>query len=126
MKDRTATVSMAPHPGDFVHQAAPISTTVVTPNGHYARMRCAEQAARSLSVRLTVRRSVGAISREEFTRMRAAEDSFYLLAAAYRQAAHRMERGQRLRNRVSGLLSPLHRVANSVRRVRNERRVVNV
>jgi len=67
-----------------------------TPNWHYASMRCAEDAARSISVR----RSVGSVPAGELEAAKAVQASFYLLAAAHRRAAHRLERGERIRARV--------------------------
>lgn len=85
-QDRTAVISMAPHPGDNVHQApAP------TANHHYARMRCAEDAARSLSVQHSVRMFTGSSTPDEIADLRARRDSYYLLAAAHRAAARRVE-----------------------------------
>lgn len=104
------------------------TTPVPTPNSHYAAARRAENAARSLSVRFSVRSFTGQFagdaSPEDRAELAAARDSFYLLAAAHRQAAHRMERGQRTRYRFSVLLWPATRIANKIRRFRNERRTV--
>lgn len=90
MQDLTATPSMAPHPGDFVH-----TVPTRTSNFHFARMRCAEQTARSLSVQTSVRGFLGAGSLDEFNQMKAVRDSYDLLAAAHRQAGLRRERAER-------------------------------
>lgn len=99
-----------------------------TPNSHYAAARHADAAARSLSVRFSVRSFTGQFagdaSPEDRAELAAVRDSFYLLAAAHRQAAHRMERGQRIRYRFSALMFPATRLANKIRRFRNERRSV--
>lgn len=83
-----------------------------TARSHYAHMRCAEQAARSISVR----RSVGSIPAGELEQAKAVQSSFYLLAAAHRQAAHRLERGERIRVRVEAIVRPVARIVRSVRR----------
>jgi hypothetical protein len=65
---------------------------VRTSNFHYAHMRCAQDTARGLSVQTSVRGFLGAGSLDEFNRLKAVRDSYYLLAAAHEQAAHRIER----------------------------------
>lgn len=61
---------------------------------HYARMRCAEDAARSLSVRHSVHTVLGGLTviPREQAEFAAVRDSYYLLAAAHRNAARRIER----------------------------------
>lgn len=83
-----------------------------TPNWHYASMRCAELAARSISVR----RSVGSIPADELEAAKAVQTSYYLLAAAHRSAARRLERPQRIRARVERVLWPVTRIVRNVRR----------
>lgn len=66
-----------------------------TSNFHFARMRCAEDMARSLSVRhttLTVFSGLSVATRGEADQVAAARDSYYLLAAAHRAAGRRIER----------------------------------
>lgn len=89
MKDRTATPSRAPHPVDNVHPAARTSRY------HYAAMRRADGTARSISVQTSVRGFLGAGSLDEFNRLKAVRDSYYLLAAAHRAAGRRIERRSR-------------------------------
>lgn len=118
-KDRTQSVT----------SAAPTRINITTtPNWHYAAARRAESAARSLSVQASVRGFLGDLAgtRGDHAKVIAARDSYYLLVAAHRAAAHRMERGQRLRYRLSVLTHPAHKVANRVRRILNERRSVSV
>ena len=90
MKDLTTTPSRALHPVDNVH---PVSRTS---NFHYAYMRCAEQAARGLSVQYSTRRFTAAFdpdaTPDSLAKLAAVRDSYYLLAAAYRQAGLRRER----------------------------------
>ncbi|MFJ8727668.1 hypothetical protein [Streptomyces sp. NPDC093269] len=107
-----------------IAQKAPTSAS--TPNYHYAAARRAESAARTISVRTSIDGFLHTAPADEIAEARRVMDSHYKLAAAHRQAAHRLERGQRIRNRLSDLVFPLHRLANKVRRVRNERRAVNV
>ena len=64
----------------------------ITSNHHYARMRCAEDAARGLSVQHSVRMFTGSSTPDEIADLRARRDSYYLLAAAHRAAARRVER----------------------------------
>ncbi|GAA3808694.1 hypothetical protein ACFQ0G_53150 [Streptomyces chiangmaiensis] len=97
-----------------------------TPNYHYAAARRAESAARTISVRSSIDGFLHTTPADEITEARRVMDSYYKLAAAHRQAAHRLERGQRIRNRLSDLVFPMHCLANKVRRFRNERRAVNV
>lgn len=66
----------------------------------YAAMRRAESAASSVSVRLSVRGFLGSEPAEEIARLKAVRDSYYLLAAAHRNAARRLERGERMRARL--------------------------
>lgn len=118
-KDRTQSVT----------SAAPTFVNVTTtPNWHYAAARRAENAARSLSVQASVRGFLGDLAgtRDEHAKMIAARDSYHQLVAAHRAAAHRLERGQRLRYRISVITFPAHRIANVVRRIRNKRRAVNL
>jgi hypothetical protein len=74
-------------------------------------MRCAEDTARSISVR----RSVGSIPAGELEAAKAVQTSYYLLAAAHRAAARRLERGQRLRLRVGLALRPVFLLVSDVR-----------
>lgn len=67
---------------------------------HYAAMRRAESAANSISVRLSVRGFLGSEPAEEIARLKAVRDSYYRLAAAHRNAARRLERGERMRARL--------------------------
>lgn len=65
---------------------------------HFARMRCAEDMACSLSVRhttLTVFSGLSVATRAEADQVAAVRDSYYLLAAAHRNAAYRIERRSR-------------------------------
>lgn len=91
-----------------------------TPNYHYASMRCAEQSARGISVQLSVRGFLAGFADEslpaEIAEMRAAQSSYYLLAAAHRSAARRLERGERLRIRLEALVRPVTRIVRNVRR----------
>jgi hypothetical protein len=66
-----------------------------TSNSHYAAMRRYQQAASSISVQLSVRRTVGAIAADEFAELRAQQDEYYRMAAAYRSAGRRRERADR-------------------------------
>lgn len=72
------------------------ATPTPTARHHLAAMRRAEDAARSISVR----RSVGSIPAGQLDKAMAVQESYYLVAAAYRQAARRLERGERFRIRV--------------------------
>lgn len=68
-----------------------------TSNYHYAAMRRAEQAARSLSTRHsahTVLAGLTGVTWEEQAETAAARDSYYLLAAAHRSAARKRERAE--------------------------------
>lgn len=78
------------------------ATPTPTARSHYAAMRRYEDGARSISMRLSVHGFLGAgeVSADEFAEMKARRDSYYLTAAAYRRAARRLERGERLRIRV--------------------------
>lgn len=58
-------------------------------------MRCAQDTARSFSVQTSVRGFLGAASVDELQQLKAARDSYYLLAAAHRNAARRIERRSR-------------------------------
>jgi hypothetical protein len=87
------------------------STTAPTAHSHYAHARCAEDAARSISVR----RSVGSIPASELDEAKAVQSSYYLLAAAYRSAAHRLERGERFRIRLEAILRPAGRSFRTLR-----------
>jgi len=66
-----------------------------TSNFHYARMRLAEQAARSLSVRNSIEDFLGIQPTADIAKTVAVRDSYYLLAAAYRSAGRRTERRER-------------------------------
>ncbi|MGY4902543.1 hypothetical protein [Streptomyces sp. 900116325] len=92
--------------------AATITAPGRTPNYHYAAMRRAEGAARSISVR----RSVGSMPAGELNEAKAVQSSYYRLAAAHRSAAHRLERPQRIRARIGRILWPVTRIVRSVRR----------
>lgn len=88
MKNRSGIVQDVQH---STHSAS----TAPTSNYHYARMRCAEDAARSLSVRHSVHTVLGGLTgipREQQAEIAAVRDSYYLLAAAHRSAARRIER----------------------------------
>jgi hypothetical protein len=91
-----------------------------TPHFHYASMRNAEQSARDLSVQLQARTFLHAVTDEvldaELADLKAARTSFYLLASAHRNAARRLERGQRIRSRVERIVRPVVRGALRVRR----------
>ncbi|WP_266508875.1 hypothetical protein [Streptomyces sp. NBC_00878] len=85
---------MAPHPDDNVQPVAPVRTS----NYHYAEMRCAQRTARSLSARHSAHIVLGnltGIPWEQVTKVAAIRDSYYLLAAAHRSAARRIERRDR-------------------------------
>lgn len=79
---------------------------VRTPEFHYAAARSAEDVARGLSLRFTVRSFTGGFADEadrvavDLTELEAARDSYSLLAAAHRAAARRLERGRRLRSLI--------------------------
>ncbi|WP_030917379.1 hypothetical protein [Streptomyces sp. NRRL B-24720] len=92
--------------------AATITAPGRTPNWHYAAMRRAESAARSISVR----RSAGLMSADELAEAKAVQASYYRLAAAHRSAAHRLERPQRIRARIGRILWPATQIVRSVRR----------
>lgn len=66
-----------------------------TARSHYAAMRRYQQAASNISVRLSVRRSVGSIPADDLAAAKAQQDSYYRLAAAYRNAGRRRERADR-------------------------------
>jgi hypothetical protein len=87
------------------------SATAPTARYHYAAARCAEQSARSISVR----RSVGSIPASDLDAAKAVQSSYYLLAAAYRSATHRLERGERLRIRLEAILRPAVRSFRTLR-----------
>ncbi|MGW7726249.1 hypothetical protein ACWGJ6_23305 [Streptomyces canus] len=96
-----------------------MSAATPTPNWHYAAMRRAEDAARSLSVRhstLTVLGGLIGTSRDEASQVAAARDSYYRLAAAHRNAAYRLERRERARIRMERIVRPAVRIALHVRR----------
>lgn len=96
-------------------------TPTRTPHFHYASMRNAEQSARSLSVQLQARTFFHAVTDEvsaaEFAELKATRTSYYLLALAHRDAARRLERGQRIRARVERIVRPAVRTALRVRRL---------
>lgn len=136
-QDRTANVSPIPliPAADSIQSdealARPVDARLMTTaNWHYAAARRAENAARSLSVRSSVLGFTSAFgdgtTADERANLRSVRDSYYLLVAAHRAAAHRLERGQRLRYRLSVLTYPAHTVLNRVRRFRNERQAVSV
>lgn len=112
MTDRTVDLTSA-GTGRFVRP-------VRTPHYHYASMRCAEQSARDISVQLSVRGFLAGLTDEtsaaEIAKLKAARTSYYLLAAAHRSAARRLERGQRLRARVERIARPIVRGALRVGR----------
>lgn len=91
-------------------------TFAPTPNFHYASMRHAEQSARHIASLLPLRRPLGEVAAVEFDELRAAQASFYLLAAAHRAAGHRLERGERFRSRVERVVRPVVRGILRVRR----------
>lgn len=91
----------------LVHAAPPTPTAY----SHYASARRADAAARSISVH----RSVGAIPTEDLAAAVLRQESLSLLAAAYRQAARRRERAERLRRCVSGLVRTVVRSFRAVR-----------
>ncbi|MEV0220850.1 hypothetical protein [Streptomyces sp. NPDC050704] len=66
-----------------------------TARSHYAHMRCAEQSARNISVRLSVRGFLASESADVIADLQATQTSHYLLAAAYRSAGRRRERAER-------------------------------
>ena len=90
----------------------PVRRTV-TPNWHYASMRCAQLAAQAL---MDDRLDGQPLDGDEYA-SRAAETSYYLLAAAHRSAARRLERGARMRIRLEALVRPVARIVLRVRRV---------
>lgn len=110
-KNSTSTLKRADHPVRLTG----------TPNWHYAAMRRAQDAAGSMSVRLSVRGVVdgfaGVASDDELAALKAHRDSLYLLAAAHRGAARRLERGERLRIRVERVVRPVVRLSLRLRRV---------
>jgi len=81
-------------------------------NFHLAAMRRAEDAARSVSVR----RSVGSIPADELAEAKAVQSSYYLLAAAHRGAARRLDRPRRIRVRAQRIVWPVARIVLRVRR----------
>jgi len=89
------------------------TTHTPTPNSHFAAMRRYEDAARSVSVR----RSAGSIPASELEAAMATQESYYLLAAAYRCAAHRRERAERFAASRPGTL--LRVIGRGVRAVRS-------
>jgi hypothetical protein len=100
----------------------PITTATPprTPQFHYASMRNAEQSARSISTQLSVRGFLTGLADEtsaaEFAKLKATRTSYYLLALAHRNAARRLERGQRIRSRVERIVRPVVRGALRVGR----------
>jgi len=92
-----------------------------TPQFHYASMRNAEQSARSISVQLSVRGFLASLADEtsaaEFAELKATRTSYYLLALAHRNAARRLERGQRIRSRAERIVRTVARGALRVRRL---------
>lgn len=66
-----------------------------TSNSHYAAMRRYQQAASSISVQLSVRRTVGAIAASEFAELRKQQDEYFRLADAHCVAAQRRERAEK-------------------------------
>lgn len=89
-----------------------------TPQFHYASMRCAEQSARSLSVQMSVRGFLAGLADEtsaaEFAELKAARTSYYLLALAHRNAAHRLERRARVERVVRLVVRGALRVGRAV------------
>lgn len=67
-----------------------------TANYHFAAMRRAETAASSLSVQYSTRRFFAAFdpdtTPDSLAQLAATRDSYYLLAAAHRTAAHKRQR----------------------------------
>jgi len=110
-EDSTGTLKRADHPVRLTG----------TPNWHYASMRCAEDAARSLSVQYSTRRFTAAFdpdaTPESLAELATVRDSYYLLAAAHRSAARRLERGERIRIRIESLVRPVVRLSLRLRRV---------
>lgn len=75
-----------------------LTATTPTSNYHFARMRCAEQTARSLSARHSAHIVLGGltgIAWDQVTEVAAARDSYYLLAAAHRAAGVKRQRAER-------------------------------
>jgi hypothetical protein len=97
------------------------ATHTPTPQFHYASMRHAEQSARSISTQLSVRGLLAGLADEtsaaEFAKLKATRTSYHLLALAHRNAARRLERGQRIRSRVEWIVRPAVRTALRVRRL---------
>jgi len=85
MTDRTDTVHIS---------TITTSKSAPSANFHYARMRCAEDAARSLSVQHSVRMFTGGSTPNKIADLRARRDSYYLLAAAHRNAARKRQRAE--------------------------------
>ena len=83
-----------------------------TANFHFAHMRCAENAARSLSVRL----QVGSIPADEKNAAKEQRRAYYLLAAAHRSAARKRVRAERFWASRPG--TALRITVRGVRRVR--------
>ncbi|WP_069744748.1 MULTISPECIES: hypothetical protein [unclassified Streptomyces] len=75
-----------------------MATTTPTPartsRYHYAAMRRAEDAARSLSVRHSIVGFLGSEPATDIADMAAVRDSYYRLAAAHRVAARKRERAE--------------------------------
>jgi hypothetical protein len=69
-----------------------------TANHHYAQMRCAEDTARRLSSDIVAHNTLATmtgIAWDDQADRVAVRDSYYLLAAAHRAGAHRIERRSR-------------------------------
>jgi hypothetical protein len=100
----------APLPAPAV---AAVARPVRTVNYHLAHMRCAQLAAQQL---MDDRLDGQPLDGDEHA-SRDAEKSYYLLAAAHRSAARRLERGERVRSRVEQVVRPVVRAALRMRRV---------
>jgi hypothetical protein len=73
-------------------------TSLRTSSYHYAEMRCAENTARRLSDEIAGHNTLATLTGVTWdggTNARAVRDSYYLLAAAHRSAAGRIERRSR-------------------------------
>ena len=83
---------------------------------HYAAMRRAEQAARSLSTRHSAHIVLGGltgITWDEVAEVAAARDSYYLLAAAHRNAARRRARIERISRPVARLVDDVRQAVTA-------------
>lgn len=75
-----------------------MSTPTRTPNFHFASMRCAELVANGMQDRIAAAPPV------ERPALREIQTSYYRLGHAHRNAAHRLERGARIRARVERIV----------------------